>query len=160
ALVIGSPRTSAACCFNLALSAKCAATRARSFPSACCMCAPILLGERVPYPLHMSRRPVDQEDIEAAGSLRATREVEPRRRDQARALRCSDALAGAAEMTGTAHAHFGEDERAVFLGDQIDLAEAAAPVALDQLEAGRAQELGAEVFRSRTLAVHGTLNEW
>src|SRR5207302_5699262 len=39
-------------------------------------------------------------------------------------------------------------------------AEPAAPVALDQLEAGCAQQLGAEILGSRALAVHGRLNEW
>src|SRR5690349_20887606 len=160
ALAIGSPRTSAACCFNLALSAKCAAMRARSLPSACCICAPVLLGERVPYPLHMPRRAVDQEDIEAARCIGPSGQIEPGCGHDASALRRSDAFGGAAEVPGPAHPHLGEDERACLLGDEIDLAEAAAPVALDKPEAGRAQEFGAEVFGSRAFAVHGTLNEW
>src|SRR5438477_8769344 len=119
-----------------------------------------LLGERIADPLHMPRRTIDEEHVEAAVALGPAREIEPRRGDQARALRGRDAFGGAAEVAGAAHAHLGKHERALFFGNEVDLAETAAPVALDELEARRAHELGTEVFGSRAFAVHGTLNEW
>src|SRR5437899_2086969 len=121
----GAPSACAASSFSLALSAKCAATRPRSFASACPIAAgwalatpdqsatnSALLAKRVANPLHMARRPVDQEHIEAAGRVGPPREVEPGGGDQPRALRGGDALGGAAEATGRAHAHLGEYQRA------------------------------------------------
>ena len=102
---------------------------------------------------------VDQEYVEAARSFRPAREIEPRRSDQPRALGRGDALACAAEARAAAHAHLGEHQHAALLGDQVDLAVPAAPVALDQAAARRARSrLGAEILGSRTFGVHGTLN--
>src|SRR5436190_1214371 len=161
ALAIGSPSTSAACCFSLALSANCAAIRPRSAASALDMrgdSTPALFAERVADPLHVARRPVDEEYIEAASRLGSAREVKARRGNDARALRRRHALGGATEAAGRAHADLGEDERRALLGDQVDLTQPAAPVALHQLEARRAHEIRAEVLGSRAFPVHGTLN--
>src|SRR3982751_545976 len=111
-----------------------------------------LLRECTADPLHMARRTIDEEHIEAAIGLRLAREIKPRRGDQSRALRGRDALGGTAEIARAAHAHLGKDERALVFGDEVDLAEAAAPVALDELEAGGAHQLGTEVFGSRAFA--------
>src|SRR4051812_41069695 len=103
----------------------------------------------------MAWRPVDQEYVETARGVGAAREIETRSGDEARALRRRPALGGTAEATGAAHAHFGEDQRAALLGNQVDLAVPAAPVALDEAQPRRAKQFGAEIFGSRALAVHG-----
>src|ERR1051325_9455901 len=102
----------------------------------------------------MARRPVDQEDVEAASRLGPAREIEARCGDDARALRGGDAFGRAAEVSRRAHAHFGEYQHAAALfGDEVDLAEATAPVALDQPKAGRSHQIGAQVLGSRPFAV-------
>src|SRR4051812_9589080 len=185
ACAIGSPSTRAASLLRRALSAKWPAIRSSSFASvACISCGGFytltvhrprtpscgwgvnrsrtgaLLAKRIANPLHMTRRPIDQEDIEATDRLGTPRKVKARGGDDTCALRSGDAFGGAAEVAGRAHAHFGEHQRAAaVLGDDIDLAEPAAPVALDELQPGGAHEIGAQVLGSRTFAVHGTLNE-
>jgi len=86
-------------------------------------------------------------------------EVQPRGGEQALALGGGHALACAAEAGAATHAHLGEHEHAAVLRDEIDLPVPAAPVALQQDEARGAHQAGAQVFGSRTLLVHGTLNE-
>ena len=119
---------------------------------------PQLLAKSVPDPLHVGSGAVDQEHIEAAKRLRTAREIEASRGEEALAFRRRDALAGAAEAGAAAHAHLGEHQRAALLGDQVDFAVTAAPVALDEDQPGRAKQVGTKIFRSRPLGVHGRLN--
>src|SRR4051812_23580883 len=118
-----------------------------------------LLAKSVADPLHMAWRPIDQEYIEAARGFRAPRQIEARRGDDARTFGGGHALRRAAEAAGPAHAHLGEDQSAALLGNQVDLAVPAAPIALDETQSGRSQQVGAEILGSRAFAVHGTLNE-
>jgi 16S rRNA (cytidine1402-2'-O)-methyltransferase len=107
----------------------------------------------------VDRRAVDQKHIEAAEGIGPPGEIQARRREQALALRRGDALGRAAEAGPAAHAHLGEHQHAALFCDEVDFAEAAAPVALQDTQAGGAKDPGAKVFGSRTLGVHGTLNE-
>jgi 16S rRNA (cytidine1402-2'-O)-methyltransferase len=107
----------------------------------------------------VDRRAVDEKHVEAAQGIGPAREIQARRREQALALRRGDALARAAEPGPAAHAHFGEHQHAALFRDEVDFPEAAAPVALEDTQAGGAKEPGAKVLGSRTLGVHGTLNE-
>jgi hypothetical protein len=97
--------------------------------------------------------------LSASARRRPAREVEAGRGDQPGALRRGHALGRAAEEApAAAQAHLGEHQRAALLGDQVDLAQAAAPVALDHAQARCAQQRGAEILGSRPDGVHGSLN--
>jgi 16S rRNA (cytidine1402-2'-O)-methyltransferase len=104
------------------------------------------------------RRAVHEEHVEAAKRIRPAREVQARRCQEALALRGGDAFRRPAEAGAASHANLGEDQHAAFFGDEVDLAQPAAPVALEQAQACGAHEVGAKSLGSRAKFVHGTLN--
>src|SRR5436853_5463124 len=106
-----------------------------------------LLAERVPYPVDARRLAFDQQRVEAAAGLVAqARQVMTRRPDQLRALRRRDALRGAAKCAGCALAHLDEDGRRAVTGDEVDLAQTAAIVALEDRQASALQKSRGERF--------------
>src|SRR3954466_357793 len=104
--------------------------------------------DRIAYPFDLRRiEPLQQHYVEAAGHLGFAGEIESRRRQQARALAPVDAFGRASESAPRPQPHFDENERPAFPEDEVDFAEAAAPVGLDQLQAlafeeGERQRLG------------------
>lgn len=118
----------------------------------------MLFAKGVAYPLHAARQSVDQKDVEAARRIWPARKIKPCRGEQTGALAFGDAFTRAAEAKARAHPNFGEHYRSAVLGDEVDLAQTAAPVALDHAHPRALEELRAELFGSQPGGVHGTLN--
>src|SRR5688500_10851518 len=105
-----------------------------------------LLAESIADPFDVAGESIDEEDVEAALGLRPARKIKARRGEKAAALGGGHAFSRAAISERPAHAHLGEDQDAALLGDQIDFAEAAAPVPLHDTQSGLAQQLCAAVL--------------
>ena len=103
--------------------------------------------ERVANPLDATLR-LDQKRVESTGVfLTAARKIGIRSGGQAAALGGADALDGPTVRSARARAHLDEYQRLALTRDEIDLAEAAVPIALDDLQAAGTQEFGRARFR-------------
>src|SRR5512144_2773910 len=81
---------------------------------------------------------IEQHGVEAARRRALEpREIEARGRRQPCALRRGDARGSAAEVAAAAQAHLDEHERVPVARDEVELAAAAPPVALDDRQAAR-----------------------
>ena len=111
--------------------------------------------ERVAYPFDAAFG-FDQQRVEPALLITAAaREIEARSRRQPAALGRADAFRGPAARSAGARTYFNEYERPPVARDQIDLAEAAAPIAFDDLQALSMQEP-----RGARLGVASELIQW
>ena len=103
--------------------------------------------ERVAYPLDAALG-LDEERIESTWLLSSTaREIEVRGRRQSTAFGRTDALCRSAVRAARTRTHLDENERLSVARHQIDLAEAAAPVALYDFQALSVEEVGGTRLR-------------
>src|SRR5580704_14564905 len=107
-----------------------------------------------------SLEPAHHEHVEPDGEPREIgallQQLQRRARD-ALLLAPVDARGGPAECRARARAHLGDHQHAALAGDEVELAEAPAVIALENLAALRAQEFGGELLR--TLASTLSLRE-
>src|SRR5690349_10196395 len=110
----------------------------------------------VGQPLDFPRFTPDQHGIEAAGAPRAARgKVMAGGCNEATALRGCNAGCRAAEGLRTAGTHLHEHQNAVGCCHDVDFAEAAAVVALQDLQSLALEEGGGETFVGTAAAGHG-----
>jgi hypothetical protein len=100
--------------------------------------APLRRSHRYHVPQPLDPRGIEcvqQYRVEAARrSLPQSREIKTCSGGHPCALCCSDARGGAPEVVAPPQPHFDEHEHIAITGDEIELADAAAPVALDDNE--------------------------